>query len=194
MKAVPALAVLGALLLAAAGCGGSGSGSGDAGGFTSSLRASGQKALDGLQYSSVPDTIQTFNTPDALLSTCTLHVQSTKPLVFRLFMAWKPRYLGRKNLPVSQSTEQVRIRFSWLAATVPASGGSSATVNAGQIPATVPISSATRRLEGYQGPAYVKPFEECELLPNGTLQGFSYGNTSTPLSTTSSSIPTTTTG
>ena len=66
MKPAAAATVL--VMLALAGCGSSSSP--DAGGFTSSLRASAQKALDDLQYSGVPGTIATFNTPDAVLSTC----------------------------------------------------------------------------------------------------------------------------
>jgi hypothetical protein len=188
---VEAMAVSAVLAFTLVGCG-SGSGPADAGGFTGSLRASAQKALNSLQYSPVLDTISTFNTPNAELSTCTVHVLSAAPLVFRLFMAWQPRNLGFASLPISQSAAQVRIRYSWLEATIPTASNSNPTLNVGQIPAALPIQSATRQLELREGPAYVVPFEECELLPTGGLRGFSYGNISNPLTTTTSPYTTTT--
>jgi hypothetical protein len=163
-----------------AGCGGSGGL--DAGGFTSSLRHSAQNALNNLQYSSVPATLSSIVTTPQSLSACTVHVQSEKPLVFRLFMEWSPKF-GGQDLPRSESVGETRIRFSWLQVIMPAHSENT-TVNFGQIPASLPIDQATRRLETDAGPAFRKPFENCELLPNGNLYGFSYGIVTPPLPTT----------
>ena len=173
-----ALAAAAAIVLA--GCGGSGGA--DAGGFTSSLRQSAQQALNNLQYSSVPTTLAgVVNTPQ-FLSACTVHVESTKPLVFRLFMEWSPKSTG-KALARSESVGEERVRFSWLRVIMPAHS-SNTTVNFGQIPAKLPIGKATRLLETDAGPAFQKPFESCELLPNGNVHGYSYGIVTPPLPTT----------
>lgn len=186
-------AVVGFGVIALTGCG-SGSGGVDPGGMTGSLRASATTAFENLRYSAVFDTIATLNTPGTALSACTLHVVSSKPLVFRLYMEWKPKYLGYKRLPLGQTTNQTdRVRYSWLAAIIPTTGNAGTRVDFGQIPASVPIQAANRQLELRQGPAFVKPFEECQLLPTGTLRGFSYGDISTPLTTTTTPYATTTT-
>ncbi len=61
-------------------------------------------------------------------------------------------------------------------------------------PGDASYSGRDEVLESAQGSAFVKPLEECELLPafggapSGALRGFPYGNISNPLSTTT--VPT----
>jgi len=172
------LGVLCALLLG--GCGG-GSGTTDGGGFTSSLRHSAQAALNSLQFSAIPMTLVQIGQTSQTLQTCTVHVMSTKPLVLRLFIDWYPTGSG-KHLSVAASVDERLVRFTWLAAEVPANG-SSPTLTSGQIPATVPIAQATRELDVHEGPALQPPFEECEVLPNGSVYGYAYGTLTSPIST-----------
>jgi hypothetical protein len=102
-------------------------------------------------------------------------------------MDWNPASSG-KNLSTAESVDQRRIRFTWLQALLP-TNGTNPTFSTGAVPEDIPIAQATRSLEAHYGPAFQKPLENCELLPDGTLYGYSYGELTAPIST--STVPTT---
>jgi hypothetical protein len=177
----PFLALLG-ISLALAGCGGS-SGTTDVGGFNASLRSAAQQALANLQFSAIPQTLNDILTTSQVLANCTVHVLTSSPLTFRLFMDWNPGSHG-KDLSTSLGVGQELVRYTWLAAVIPTTSNASPTFTVGQVPASVPIQEATHQLESHYGPAFEKPLENCELLPNGTLYGYPYGITAPPIATT----------
>jgi hypothetical protein len=189
MRSFGAFAAM-AIAVTVAGCG-SGGGSVDAGGFTSSLRHSAQTALDNLKWTPIPVTLTQISATDQVLNTCTVHVLTTQPLVFQLFMDWNPEFAGKK-LSVAESVDEQRVRFTWLQVDIPASGATP-TFKLGQIPGNVPIGQATRDLESHYGPAFQKPLESCEQLTNGSIYGYAYGTITAPISTSTTQTSTTAT-
>jgi hypothetical protein len=171
--------------LVASGCGSQAT---DAGGFTGSLRHSAQAALNGLQYSAIPQVLVGIDQTAQVLNACTVHLVTTKPLVFRLFLDWNPAF-SQKALATAESDNPRLVRFTWFDAIIPANGDPK--FNSGQILADVPIQKATHELESHFGPAFVDPFENCEVLRNGSVYGYAYGTLTAPISTLTT--PTTTT-
>jgi hypothetical protein len=72
-----------------AGCGGSGAA--DANGFTPGDRKAAQNALTSLAQTSVYDAALKISLTQAEPPTkCVVHIETAKPLTFKVFMAWQP--------------------------------------------------------------------------------------------------------
>ena len=145
-----ALVAAGAVVLA--GCGGSGKI--DKGGFSSGDFSAAQNALNALAQTAVYDSALNVSLTQAEVPTaCVVHIQSKKPLTFRVLMTWtpNPEALGDKGYVRS---------YAWITADIGASGlkgdysfhqGNEATMSA---------------LKAHYEGAFSKPVEKCLVLQN----------------------------
>ncbi len=139
-------------LLALTGCG---SGGVDAGGFSSSNRNAAQNALDTLQSTSVSTIILQLSATNEIPAICRVHLESRKPLTFKLFLAWIPRGQFRQS-----ETGNV---YSWLQILLNRDG---VTGNNWHV-----VSSPRKAtLEAAYGDALSKPFDRCEILAGGGVK------------------------
>ncbi len=133
-----------------AGCGG---GKVDAGGFTSSQFTAAKNALGVLGPTAVYDnalkTSLTFASPP---TNCVVHIESTKPLTFRLFMTWIP-----DQSKLGKGTERP---YSWLSAVIGTNGlKGDYSFHSGN-----EVSEAA--LKAQYGTVFDKPVEKCLVLEN----------------------------
>ena len=133
-----------------AGCGG---GKVDSNGFTASQFNAAQQALNFLGTTSVyDDALKTSDTEAEVPTTCTVHLESTNPLTFRIFLTWIPNIenTGKGNLRA----------YSWVEAIL----GPKALKQDYQFHAGNETSQSA--LEAKYGDAFDKPVEKCLLLQN----------------------------
>ena len=148
-------ALAAAAMLALAGCGSSKT---DAGGFTKSDRLDAQRALDTLEYTSIPSAVLQISDESHVPNSCTVHLQSKSPTTFRVFLTWIPR-----NTDIANGDS-----YTWLEAIVSPTG-EKPVFHMGNIPSDVPHDVAMRQLESHYGTAMQLPYEKCEVLANGDL-------------------------
>jgi hypothetical protein len=163
-RSAAALAALGLTALLA-GCGGSGGA--DANGFTTADRTAAQTALDTLQPTSISRVLVQISDTEHIPDTCTVHLVSPNPRVFRVFVQWIPHGTDLAN----------GNGYSWLEAVLYPNGKAPA-LRMGTIPADVPAKTAMHQLESHYGTAFDKPYENCEVLANGRLWGLKAGSAS----------------
>ncbi len=140
-----------ALALALAGCGGGGKV--DSGGFTASQFQAAQQALNFLGQTSVyDDALKTSDTEAEVPSTCTVHLESTKPLMFKVLLTWIPN--------IANTGKGALRAYSWVEAVLGPGGlAQNYSFHAGN-----EVSQAL--LATKYGDAFNKPVEKCLLLQN----------------------------
>jgi hypothetical protein len=155
-RQLPGLRVLGLILAGIAttavlaGCGGSKL---DSGGFTSSQFKAAQQALNFLGQTSVyDDALKTSDTEAEVPTTCTVHLEATKPLTFRVFLTWIPNIADTGKGDVRA--------YSWVEAILGPDGlKQNYSFHAGN-------ETSQALLETKYGDAFDKPVEKCLLLQN----------------------------
>jgi hypothetical protein len=148
-----------ALLLACAGVSaaallaGCGSAKVDSGGFTASQFKAAEQALTFLGQTSVyDDALKTSDTEAEVPTTCTVHLEQKKPLMFKVFLTWIPNIAdtGKGNLRA----------YSWVEAVLGPDGlKQNYSFHAGN-------EASEALLESKYGDAFDKPVEKCLLLQN----------------------------
>ncbi len=149
-----------ALVLAAcatllAGCGGA---STDSTGFTGADRAGAVKALDALAQTSVYDAaLDITQTAAEDPTACAVHIQSTNPLTFEVFMTWIPNVANLGGTQIQQAASRL---FSWIRATITPQGlqGPYSFHEGNELTLTA--------LKAEYGQAFAKPAAKCLLLEN----------------------------
>jgi hypothetical protein len=149
-----ALALGAAASIGAAALAGCGSSEVDQGGFTASDRDAAAKVLGFLARTSVYTAARNMTlTQGALPTDCVVHIQSRKPLTFRVFMSWK------STRPLAKVQAQARA-YSWIDA-VMGSAGVKSDYKLGSGNETSEAALLAQYRDVLQ-----KPVERCLLLEN----------------------------
>jgi hypothetical protein len=154
-----------ASVLMLAGCGNSAQL--DRGGFTASDRKVAQAVLAGLGETSIPTALLAFTTTAAAApAVCRVHLESTNPRTFKLFLFWIPN-----------NAKAMGTAYTWFEATL-REGVLQDTFHVGHSDGT---AAKAQVLKSHSGDAFSKPVEECQVLMNGHLRLSvgSHSNTST---------------
>ncbi len=141
--------------IAVVGCGGTKT---DSGGFTPQEFRNAQKALDALAQTSVYDTaLDITQTAAEDPTACVVHLESRKPLLFRVLMTWKP---NSKNLGGTVAQGAAGRTFSWIVAMIGPNGIH------GEYSLHEGNELSLKALQAHYGGAFSKPVERCLLLQN----------------------------
>jgi hypothetical protein len=162
-RRIAAWLLLSCALGALAGCGGGAKT--DNGGYTSQDFRNAQKALGALAQTSVYDTaLEITQTAAEDPTACVVHLESKKPLLFKVLMTWKPNI---KNLGGTVAQGAGGRTFSWIVAVIGPTGVQ------GKYSLHEGNELTLKALEAHYGDAFAKPVEKCLLLQNqafGLLQ------------------------
>ena len=171
-----------AAVVALAGCGSSV----DAGGFSSSDRAAAQDALDALQGSNIATQLIDLTATAGLApAACRVHLQSRKPLAFKVYVFWVP-FSGPQSyswldMTVLQDATQDQFHLGTAPAQLPGGSGSpspgsgaTGTVQPDYNPLSTygPHQKVIDRqvMIAHAGDAFSKPAAQCQVLMNGDLR------------------------
>jgi hypothetical protein len=134
------------------GCGGGGV---DANGFTTGDRKAARNALTALGETSVYDAALKISlTHEHVPNTCVVHIESEKPLTFRMFLTWTPN-------PEALGDPSGYLRsYTWLDAVIGASGlkGDYSFHQGNEL--------TEKDLKARYGDAFSKPVANCLVLQN----------------------------
>jgi hypothetical protein len=142
---------------ALAGCGGRSAV--DTGGFSAGDREAAHKALSTLSQTSVWQTaLRTTLTESSLPSACVVHIESRKPLTFKLLLTWIPDATTQRTVFGGQPRADV-----WLRAVIGPEG------LRGAYSLRLGNEHSVAALRSHYGDAFRKPVDRCLLLANGTF-------------------------
>ena len=148
-------AVAAGLLLA--GCGGGGGV--DANGFTASQRSAARNVLTQLGQTSIYDiALNTSLTQAEVPTTCTVHIEGTDPLTFKMFLTWVPNpdALGY----TAKGSSGYERAYSWLEAQIGADGlKGDYSFHSGN-------EQSEAAMRAHYGDAFDKPAAKCLVLQN----------------------------
>jgi hypothetical protein len=155
---LPLAAIAGVATLLLAGCGGGGGA--DANGFTASQRSAARTVLTELGQTSIYDiALKTSLTQAEVPTTCVVHIQSTNPLTFEMFLSWVPNPEALGNQGAGRPSGYLRA-YSWLQAVVGASGlKGDYSFHSGN-----ELTEAAMR--AHYGDVFTKPVANCLVLQN----------------------------
>jgi len=142
-------------VLLVAGCGSTRT---DSDGFTAADRLSAETTLAALAQTSVYDTaLDITQTAAEDPTACQVHIQSTHPLTFEVFMTWIPNI---KNLGGTVQQKAGERLYSWIRAIMtPAGVKGSYSLHQGN-------DMTLSGLDAQYGDAFAKPSAKCLLLQN----------------------------
>jgi hypothetical protein len=143
--------------VALAGCG---SAKADRDGFTAGDRKAAQAALDTLRQTSIPVALVSFTaTARTAPAVCRIHLNSTTPRTFKLFLFWEPFI----NPEVTK--EAIKATYTWFDATI----GQQVLQDTFSLGHAKPHVSKAQVLKEHVGSAFAKPSKRCQVLANGYL-------------------------
>jgi hypothetical protein len=159
VQAKTVMLVVLATTMSLAGCG---SGSQvDGSGFTASDRKLAQADLDSLRQTSIPTAFVSITaTARTAPAVCRIHLNSTKPKTFKLFLFWVPF----SNLAVTK--EAIKTTYTWFDATI----GQDVRQDVFHIGHAKPDAPKGRVLKSHAGTAFARPSKPCEVLDTGYLR------------------------
>jgi hypothetical protein len=158
MRAMPATLVAVASAAVLAGCGSAGI---DPDGFTAGDRKAAQAALDTLRQTSIPTALVSATaTARAAPAVCRLHLNSTTPRTFRLFLFWAP------PIKPEVTKEAIKATYTWFDATI----GREVLQDTFRLGHSKPQVRRAQVLKEHAGPAFSKPSKRCQVLENGYLR------------------------
>jgi len=130
----------------------------DRGGFTPSQFTDAQKALAALAETSVYDSaLDITQTAAEEPTACEVHIESTNPLMFKVFLTWIPNIANLGGTVLQQAAART---YSWLQAIIGPQG------LAGNYSFHEGNELTLAGLQSHYGDAFAKPVERCLLLQN----------------------------
>lgn len=146
----------------------------DSQGFTAAERNDAQLALDGLRASNIPTQLLKLTTVAGSIPTCRVHLASTSPSTFDVYLFWTPYDRGYTyawlTMTLGESAAKDRFHLGTAPVSKSAAAGSAAPA------ARLVGKSASERRQDHQallahaGNVFAKPAGRCQLLMNGYLR------------------------
>src|SRR4051812_41096156 len=130
----------------------------DEGHFSASDRQAARTVLGILSRTSVWQAAQRMTLTVSRSPVCVLHIESAKPLTFKLFMTWIPTAAQQRTV-----FEGAPRAYVWLQAIIGPQGlKRDYSLHLGN-------ERSLKALKSHYGDAFTKPVERCVLLVNGTF-------------------------